>query len=354
MDVTAIASGYAGFGGGLVGFAFAGLSFFVTRPPRPRSGIAADVLIPRQPTRRNSLTQINASAVATSGFYSMTSLGITTFLYANLSGTGRDAPAAQVGTDLLVYGAVFGLSVLTLFYFMTLILFENPLTRPAAKPAFWAGTIAASIVALRFVAGTAQGTWLAICSAQRPPCHPGAPYTTRGIFITLLAATLLAVVITLTRALERRPVRWLFAPFERRPSLPSACVFVTSVAVATMASLYINTQAVPPGWFISASYVTGVALIVVFALTSGSVIYPRLNGTRLTGPADSREAESQAAPRERVRDPRLAFRKFHDLGRAEPGRRSGLPRPAGLSACRPRSNSVQPAQRVLSRAAHLP
>jgi hypothetical protein len=288
MDVSSIATAYAAFGGVLVGFAFTGLSFYVTRSPGSGSDRSAiDVLITRRgkPVR---IGLIQVSSVAATGFYAMASLGISTFLYANLSGSHE--LAGQAETALLVYGIIFALSVLTLFYFMTLMLFECSLTRHAAKPAFWAGTIAGSIVVLRFLAGSAQHARLALCSSKQPQCYPGAPYTTEGVAITLLAAAVVFVVITLTRILECRPFRWLLAPLAHRPSLPSAGVFLTSVAVATLTSLYLGALTkVPPDWFISASYIVGIALILLFALASGSVIYPRLHSTRLTVSAESQE-----------------------------------------------------------------
>lgn len=296
MDVSSIATAYAAFGGVLVGFAFAGLSVYVTRSPGSGSDDSAvDVLITRQgkPIR---IGVIQVSAVAAAGFYAMASLGISTFLYANLSGTRSDAPPGPAETALLVDGVVFALSVLTLFYFMTLMLFESPPTRRAAKPAFWAGTIAGSVVVLRFLGGTAQQARLTLCPSRHPLCYPGAPYTTQGITITLLAAAVVFVVITLTRVLERRPFRWLLAPLAHRPSLPSAGVFLTSVAAATLTSLYLNAlTGPPPGWFISAGYAIGITLIVLFALASGSVIYPRLHGTRLTGSSESLEAAASVA-----------------------------------------------------------
>jgi hypothetical protein len=290
MDVSSIATAYAAFGSVLVGFAFTGLSIYVTRAPGPGSDDGAvDVLITRQ-GKPMSIRLIKVSAVAATGFYAMASLGISTFLYANLSGTGSTAPAGMARTALLVYGVAFALSVLTLFYFMTLMLFESPLTRPAAKPAFWAGTIAGSIVVLRFLAGSAQDARQALCPPKHPLCYPGMPYTTTGINITLVAAAVVFVVITLTGVLELRPFGWLLKPLADRPSLPSAAVFLTSVAAATLASLYLNALAgPPPGWFISASYAIGIILIILFALASGSVIYPRLHGTRLTGSAESQE-----------------------------------------------------------------
>jgi hypothetical protein len=302
MDVSSIATSYAAFGGVLVGFAFAGLSIYVNRSPGSGpDGGAVDVLITRQGDPMH-IGLIKVSAVTATGFYAMASLGISTFLYANLSGTGSDEPTGPAGNALLVYGVAFALSVLTLFYFMTLMLFESSLTRPAAKPAFWVGTIAGSIVVLRFLAGSAQDARLALCPSKHPLCYPGAPYTTLGITITLLAAGVIFVGITRTGVLEFRPFSWLLALLVHRPSLPSTGVFLTSVAVATLASLYLNAlTGPPPGWFISGSYAIGIILIVLFALATGSVIYPRLHGTRLTGSADIQETPAQVAWWRRIR-----------------------------------------------------
>jgi hypothetical protein len=74
------------------------------------------------------------------------------------------------------------------------------------------------------------------------------------------------------------------------------------VAAAGEFSIYLKAlTGPPPGWFISASYTIGIALIVLFALASGSVIYPRLHGIRLTGSAESWEAAAHLSWWQRIR-----------------------------------------------------
>jgi hypothetical protein len=300
LDLSSIATAYAAFAGVLAGFAFTGLSFYVTRSQKSSpAGNAVDVLVMSKRKKRLAFKAIQASAVAASGFYAMAALGISTFLYADLAGSAYPIPTDSTGipssqagpaeAHLLIYGIVLALSVLTLFYFMTLMLFERSLTRPAAKHAFWAGTIAGSIVVLRFLADSAQDARETTC-AQPTRCDLAWLYSTWGIRITLLAAAAIFLVITLTRALEKC-AGWLLRWLARWPTLPSAGVFTVAVAAAVLASHYLNgLNAAPPSWVIDVGYGSGIALIALFTLASGAVIYPRVNGIRLDVPAESQEA----------------------------------------------------------------
>jgi hypothetical protein len=123
---------------------------------------------------------------------------------------------------------------------------------------------------------------------QCPPhrlCHFGWFYSTWGITALLVIATAGFVAITLSRMLEWRRLRQLLTLLARHPTIAPAGVFVVAVIVATLASLYIDTRKawyLPSAGFVAASYVLGIIVIVLFALASGSVIYPRVHSIRLT------------------------------------------------------------------------
>lgn len=299
VDVSSIATAYSAFGGVLTGFAFSGLSFYVTRSEPGTDRTEVDVLIPRRgkPIR----FRLPVSAVAAVGFYAMASLGVSTFLYASVAtGTSTAQKVEQQGAiALLAYGVIFGLSVLTLFYFVTLMLFERRLTRRAARPAFWVGTFAASIVVLRFVAKSAQD---AMCPEGVGCYRPDFVYTTHGIIIMLGLAAIAFAAITLTRVLERRGLRLGLRWLARSAAMPAACVFIIVVVVATLVSLYITQPGnvpkqpyVPPTWVISVIYGLGALVFAFFGLASGSVVYARVRSIGLTtsrAPAGAHASEN--------------------------------------------------------------
>jgi hypothetical protein len=284
MDVLPVASASATFSGTLFGFAVAGYILYMTRLPEPGPGDGkVDVLVTNS-GELQPIGNISTSGVLMAGFYTMVSLGSSAFLFYNLAGRSNDLKSGWGEAALLVYGIILALSVLTLFYFTTLMLLERPPTRAAARPAFWVSTIAGPLVVLRFVAESAQDARLARCLGKRP-CDPGWLFSTGSITLLLIFTATLFVAMTWSRLLERGWRRKLLVPLARRPTFPAVCVFIASFAVATLASLYINsrdTSHVPPGWLIVVIYAMGIILIILFTLGAGSVIYPRVNGLRIT------------------------------------------------------------------------
>jgi hypothetical protein len=342
MDLSSIASAYAAFGGTLAAFAFGGLSFYVTRPLEPRARNEVDVVI-KPDGEPAFLGSIKESIVAASGFYAMASLGISTFLYAHLAGEGGAAPKGQAETALLVYGVVLALSVLALFYFMTLILFEHSLTRLAARSAFWAGTFAGSVVVWRFLASSAQAAMSTRCRPHHS-CRLGWAYTTGHIAILVVVIAAFFAVITLTRVLEAPGLNGCVKFFSRHPSFPSACVFLTAVAVAVLESLYLDSRLgrkyVPSSIFINVVYIIGSFLVMIFGVGSGSVIYPRVHSTRLTNVPGSVRDIGNTIPWWRrffawyMKQRRLTYMRYHSGVRPRAERRrliwvippaSGLP-----------------------------
>lgn len=103
-NVGHLISLYSQLAGVLAGFAFAGLSFYLTRSELPSQ----------------------AAGVAVSLFTAFAALVIVAILYALLSGESPDVATRRVDASLLVYGLPFGLSIITLFYSLTLMATERP------------------------------------------------------------------------------------------------------------------------------------------------------------------------------------------------------------------------------------
>jgi hypothetical protein len=329
LDIGNVAVAYATFGGLLVGFAFTGLCLYLQRQPgEDRQEEPAGYLIARTEALV-VLDRIPVHAVAATGFYAMASLGMSTFLYANIAGDsgaqGRDVLA------LLPYGALLALSVLTLFYFVTLMMLEQPLTREAAKPAFWAATIAGSVVVLSFLAGstrdavcpeavssTAAGGAGAVSKAggSTPACGLPWPFSFFGISVILLGALVVFCAIALSRLLERPVLRRCFLrPLVNRPMLPPAGVFCVAFAVTAWVSVYVNTRpsgsspgTFPARWIVYLIYGLGVLFVAGFALASGCVVYPRIHQTGFLRGHDWSENSLKPARRPPFRPVGTCFR----------------------------------------------
>ena len=97
--VTTIAQEYSSFSGLLAGFAFTGLTIYLTRS---RGGAPEEG------------SEVEVRHVASAVFYATISLAISSFLYGNLVGIAPDDPGAAP-TALLEYGLILSLSVLSLF-----------------------------------------------------------------------------------------------------------------------------------------------------------------------------------------------------------------------------------------------
>ena len=206
----------------------------------------------------------------------MASLGISSFLYSNLVSIVKSSEGAAV-TALLSYGIVFALSVLSLFYAVTLMMLENPLTKKAAEHAYWVTTIAGTAIVLRFLAGSA-GDAVKVRYLLRGVCPPPLPglFSLRGIFCTLMIAALLSVLITME--LQKREPEGKKARRTNLPVAPPLVVFVAAVLVTIVVSPYLNTRNssyVPSSLMIDASYAISILLIALFAFACGRVVGPR-------------------------------------------------------------------------------
>lgn len=280
LSVATSAQTYADFAGILAGFAFTGLCVYLERrnePGESANGIA------------EVIRRIRSDHVAATILFAMFSLAMSTFVYANLAGEAQSyapnpktqnltIPPGSAVAALLPYGVIFGLSVLTLVYAVTLMMFESPATRPAAKYAFWAVAIAGPLVVLRFLAAAARNIWEMNCALHHK-CS-GTPWllSTGHIAIMLLLILAISLVVTWTGVLHMEPLRPFRDRVAKRPTVPAIGVFVLTVATTVWGSLFLNTRErsyAPPAWLIYSSLVVGVAFVIFFSLTCGCVVYDR-------------------------------------------------------------------------------
>jgi PPOX class probable F420-dependent enzyme len=207
----------------------------------------------------------------------MASLAISSFLYASL--TTQVETVSKAAAVLLLYGVVFGPSVLAFFYALTLMTYQNPDTRGAAKAAYLVVVIVGPLVVLRFLAGAAQGAWNLRCSSSGS-C---APENWSPPLIVAIAALILLLGISISvsekRVFEEWPkLRWLCNWLCVRPVLPAFVIFVFSATVTVAGMLATEPISyVPPAYFIWVSLAAGFILLVCFALACGCVVGPRLD-----------------------------------------------------------------------------
>jgi hypothetical protein len=275
--VASTAESYATFGGVLVGFTFSGLCVYIAREPK-QAGTQQAVTYTKDVRHPIEVRDVTATV-----FLSMVSLGVSSFLYSSLVGLADASPGAAL-TALLSYGIVFALSVLSLFYSVTLMVLEHPLTEYVAKTAYWVVTIAGTVIVLRFLAGTARVAVTYGCRHDRA-CEPASVLSPWGISLTLLIAALLSVLTAMLLQPPKSPER---ARHFRRsetagflvnhPTWPPGCVFIATVFVAISESVYLSTRRpsyAPSGSFIYWSYAASIFLVAIFAFASGRVISPR-------------------------------------------------------------------------------
>jgi hypothetical protein len=269
-DLSSTASSYSSFAGILAGFSFAALAIYLGwRPEVTQAGPAP---VPGAGARAD---EVQGTAVATGLFYAMASLVMCSFLYASLTVPMSDQ-AQRIPTELLVYGVVFGLSVLVLFYALTLMMYERSHTRQAARYAYWVVVLAGPLVVLRFLMDVANSVWDVQCA---PDCSPSfwTPPVQAGV-IFLVVLLVLTVVVTVLRMLDwwdytHRKLKWLY----EHPMFPTVVVFAVTTGV-TILSLVITV----PVSFVSSRPVAlwmlciAFVFLTLFALACGCVIGPRV------------------------------------------------------------------------------
>jgi rRNA-processing protein FCF1 len=214
----------------------------------------------------------------------MASLAISSFLYATLAGqiSPAAAPSAPSGSaagpaaaEFLTYGLALTLSVLALFYSLTLLLLEYPLTNRSAWNAYWAAIIVGTLIVVRFLLTDVRDTLLIY--------HPGTPegiLSTPGIYIYLSLAGSLSVLISRSGILERKPLYRILQLFINSPVGPALCSFFGTIGIAVLVSPYLETRLGssyrPATELIQIYFGIAMLLVAVFTVAAGSVIGPRV------------------------------------------------------------------------------
>jgi hypothetical protein len=296
-ELGVTASTYASFAEIMTGFSFAAMAIYLgyeaatgrhsakenANPPgqtsdnllssRKRPSTKDDEGNPKDPIQVGFENPIRRSEVAATLFYAIASLAISSFLYANL--TTQVNPSKVVAATLL-YGIIFGLSVLTFFYALTLMTYCNSYTQGAAKAAYLMVVIVGPAIVLRFLADAAQDAWN---SGGTHACSPQSWSPPLIIGIVLLLLLLVgSIAISVRHIFEKRAklyfiCNWLCT----RPVLPALVIFVIA-AITAGASIVVTEPAnfVLPEPMIWVSLVGGFLFLAFFALACGCVIGPRV------------------------------------------------------------------------------
>jgi hypothetical protein len=294
VNPAAVAGQYSAFAGLLAGFAFSGLVLYIGRQAAGSRPATVDQVAEPPPVR--------AADVAASLFYGMTSLGLCAFLYANLS--GEEPTSGRALTAMLLYGTVLGLSVLSLWYSLTLMMFEHELTKNAARYAYWGVVVVGPAIVMRFMAGLAHEAWEVRCAAHPAEAPCGWKRVTPisvgfGALLLMLVLSSLITAVGIPRHRwaggRRRPEEELtlfgrvwsaaLTPLVKRrdmlaarPILPSVGVF-TLAAVVMLISLFVTTRSAaitPPHWLIFGVLGAAFVLLGCFAFACGSIVGTRV------------------------------------------------------------------------------
>jgi hypothetical protein len=270
FDVASAAGSYATFGFLLVGFAFVSLFHYLTERHQ-QDGPPAPPLPPQ------ALRLIKKHDVKVAMLYAMASLLLTSFLYLELAGeaTPSGTPAVSppwTAAALVPYGVAFGLSVLMLFYSLTLIMLKQ--SSSLASWSYWIVACVGPAVVLRFLLVAAAQSVAVNCA-----CVPGWPLTRWGIF-ELVALTAGAAAALMLIGLDWPPLRGLRKRLMNRPTRPSIWVFIGVAVMTGLISVYFtgrgSSDRVSPLVVMSFVWIAAVA-VFLFALSCGCVIGPRVN-----------------------------------------------------------------------------
>lgn len=297
-DLGVTATTYASFAEIMTGFSFAALAVYLAyematgmHSNEPKTSY---IRIPYKEHRRpikdengqnlnpievGKRYQVGRAEVAVTLFFAMASLAISSFLYASLT-TQVENPN-RVAVALLLYGVIFGASVLAFFYALTLMTYLNESTWDAARFAYWVVVIAGPAVVMRFLADAGQGAWNlrlypSTCAQEDPT--PPLVVGIAALFILLLSSG----IITISHIFEKE--RRLYSICNRlcvRPILPAMIIFVSAVGLVLAGWLITEpVNYVPSEYIIWLSLTLGFLLLAFFALACGCVIGPRLSARK--------------------------------------------------------------------------
>ncbi len=328
-DPGPIVQMYANLAAVLAGFALAGLVLYLERQRRDDGETTVE---------RSSAA--SPQVITTTLFYSMAALTTCAFLYSTLAGEPHDSARAAIGR--MLYGIVFGLSVLSLFFALVLVMLGHPVTQAAARRTSWVVVVAGPAIVFRFLASAAGDAWALGCRGNNSrACTTWllAPRSWAAIAtVVIIGVSMILTVswarqwqpfrafLVLTRRIRpwrpqrplprllRRALRplaseraeqlftwppglwFLTRPWamsvagfcRHRPVLPATIAF-SSAAVVGVGSVWMEIPATsgPPPMIANVVLLVAVALNVLFAVAADSVLdpHPRRESVRAV-PAD--------------------------------------------------------------------
>ncbi len=256
---------YASFAGIMTGFAFAGLTVYLERQERKS---------------KEEKEKIRAFQVVTALFYAMSSLAICAFLYSSLAGES-DPGRALVAA--LIYGPVLGMAVLSLFYSMTLMMFEHNVTEKATRYAYQVVVYFGPALVIRFLASHSHSAYQDQCKFSEKSVSQSCETTTLlwiG-FISIVVILILSLVITRV-ATAGTGILHKFRDFiAHRPASPSLFTFFITATVAIF-SLFISTlnSGTIPDLVAHFTLIIGSFLMASFAFLCGCVLNRRIQKIR--------------------------------------------------------------------------
>lgn len=294
VDLGVTANTYASFAEIMTGFSFAALAIYLAYEAskgahsqeskantaqlssREHRGTRDSDGRQKHPIEVGKEYPIRRTDVTAALFYTVASLAISSFLYASL--TTQVDNAGKLAVLLLIYGTAFGISILSFFYSLTLMMYANATTSPSANAAYSVIVIVGPIVILRFLADAAQSAWNERCISLGG-CRPEnwtPPLTTGMVILLFLLA--FSIVISKSEILERwQRMHRLCNSLCIRPVLPSRATFTLSAIVAVSAVIIAEPVNYRPSvgliWLV---LLGGSVLLALFALACGCVIGPRL------------------------------------------------------------------------------
>lgn len=266
VDVASAAKAYSDFGGLLVGFAFAALFAYLKELRRDSRN---------QQRKGQAASGVKEGHVTLTVLFAMASLTMTSFLYASLAGEAASEPPALAAAALLPYGVAFGVSVLMLFYALTLVMLEGD-HKAVAGWSYWMVACVGPAVVLRFLLGAAANARQVMCNFK---CGPGWPLSRWWMFAMVAAAAIAAAVIML-RGVHWHRIRGLRDWLRDRPAAPPIVVFAVVALMTGVGSLYFTgrTPSFPPlSLMVTVSMWVAVLAVAAFAVACGCVIGPRVD-----------------------------------------------------------------------------
>ncbi len=210
--------------------------------------------------------------ITASLLYAIAGLVACSFLYGSLSGHGQSEAASIV---MILNGAVFGLSVLSLFYSLTLMMLQNPATKHAARPAYWIVVSVGPALVMRFQSSASFHGWQIQC--DRVKCEWSWWSSPAAIGLGLVLLLLIAsVVIARVEIPEGGRLEQLRDKLAQNVVLAPAIAFWLA-AGTIIASLLVTTTEIMTNAFFNYG-VQALAFVVLagFAIACSCVIGSRL------------------------------------------------------------------------------